>query len=124
MTLKVKIWIALFLAGVLLTVAAGYRAYFPGEVAVTRYVQSVAPGSAGWTKAISSTAKAPWNLALLAITIGLSWFVAGWRGVLLAPASFAGMWLLGKWLGPVISRPAIRPIWFMLRKSLAGIHFP
>ena len=104
MGLRQKAWVALFALAVVLTIGARYSACFPGDVAVTRFVQSIAPESSGWAQLISSTAKPPWNLALLAVTVGVSWWLAGWRAALLALASFAGMWGLGKWLGPLVAR--------------------
>ena len=47
----------------------------------------------------------PWILILIAVTFMLSWKIAGWRGGLLSLASFIGLWLLGKWLGPAIGQP-------------------
>ena len=59
----------LLAAALLLTVGAKYSPYFPGDVAVTRFVQWITPASTGWAQWISSTAKFPWNLVLLAVTV-------------------------------------------------------
>jgi len=82
--LREKTWIVLFAAAVLLTIGARYSAYFPGDVEVSRFVQRITPTLTGWAQWISSTAKLPWNLVLLALTAGLSWRLAGWRGAALA----------------------------------------
>jgi hypothetical protein len=103
-----KVWIALLAVAVSLTFAAGYTAYFPGDVGLTRLVQSLAPASTGLAQWISSTGKFPWCLLLLAMTVVLSWRIAGKRGALLAVASFAGMELVGLYLGPLVARP--RPV--------------
>lgn len=124
MALKEKAWIALFTAVVLLTIWARYSAYFPGDVTVTRFVQWITPASTGWAHRISSTAKFPWNLVLFAVTAGLSWWIAGWRAALLAMASFAGMWLLGKALGPIIARPRPSPELVHVAQKLSGYSFP
>jgi membrane-associated phospholipid phosphatase len=124
MVFKEKAWTALFAAAVLLIIGAKYLPYFPGDVAVTRFVQSIAPASKGWAQWISSTAKFPWNLVLLAVTVGVSWWLAGWRAALLALASFAGMWLLGKWLGPVVVRPRPSPDLVRVAEKLSGYSFP
>jgi membrane-associated phospholipid phosphatase len=122
--LKEKAWIALFVVTVLLIIGARYLPYFPGDVAVARFVQWITPASTGWAQWISSTAKFPWNLVLLAITVGLSWRLAGWRAALLAGASFAGMWVLGMWLGPLAARPRPSPTLVHVAEKLSGYSFP
>jgi undecaprenyl-diphosphatase len=124
MVLKEKLWMVLLAAALLLTVGAKYSPYFPGDVAVTRFVQWITPASTGWAQGISSTAKFPWNLVLLAVTVGLSWKLAGWRAALLALASFAGMWVLGKWLGPWVARPRPSPDLVHVAEKLSGYSFP
>jgi hypothetical protein len=124
MVMKEKAWMVLLAAALLLTVGAKYSPYFPGDVAVTRFVQGITPASTGWAQWISSTAKFPWNLVLLAVTVGLSWKLAGWRAALLALASFAGMWVLGKWLGPWVARPRPSPDLVYVAEKLSGYSFP
>jgi len=124
MVLKEKGWIALFAAAVLLIIGAKYLRYFPGDVIVTRFVQSIPPASAGWAQWISSTAKFPWSLVLLAVTVGVSWRLAGWLAALLALASFAGMWVLGKWLGALVARPRPSPSLVHVVEKLSGYSFP
>jgi hypothetical protein len=58
-TVKEKIWIAMLAAVVLLTAAARYWTYFPGDVAVTRFVQAHAPVSTSWAQWVTATAKSP-----------------------------------------------------------------
>lgn len=124
MVLKEKVWMVPLAAALLFTVGAKYSPYFPGDVAVTRFVQWITPASTGWAQWISSTAKFPWNLVLLAVTVGLSWKLAGWRAALLALASFAGMWVLGKWLGPWVARPRPSPDLVYVAEKLSGYSFP
>jgi hypothetical protein len=59
MALKEKAWIVLFATAVLLTIGARYLPYFPGDVAVTQFVQGITPTSTDWAQWISSTAKLP-----------------------------------------------------------------
>jgi len=124
MTPREKVWIALLAVAVSLTFAAGYAAYFPGDVALTRLVQSLVPASTGWAQWISSTGKFPWCLLLLAMTVVLSLRIAGVRGALLSLASFAGMELLGQYLGPLVARPRPAPDLVRVAQELPGYSFP
>ena len=124
MTQNEKAWIAVFALAVLLTLAAGHWAYFPTDVSVTRFVQWLTPESTGWAQWVSSTAKFPWSLVLLAVTVGISWRLAGWRAALLAVGSFVGMWAVGKWLGPMIARPRPSPDLVRVTEKLSGYSFP
>jgi undecaprenyl-diphosphatase len=121
---KYAVWVGLFIIAGLVTLAIKYYAYFPGDMAVTRFVQWVTPPSTGWAQWISSTAKFPWNMVLLAVTVGLSWKLAGWRAALLALASFGGMWVLGKWFGPLVARPRPSPDLVHVAEKLSGYSFP
>jgi len=124
MVLKEKAWMALCVLTVLLIIGARYSPYFPSDVAVARFVQWITSASTAWAQWISSTAKFPRNLFLLAITAGLSWKLAGWRAAVLALASFAGMWVLGMWLGPLVARPRPSPNLVHVAEKLSGYSFP
>jgi membrane-associated phospholipid phosphatase len=124
MRTKDAVWLALFVLTVLLTICVKYFPYLPGDVSVTRLIQSVLPESKGWAQAISSTAKMPWVLVLIALTFCLSWVIAGWRAGLLSLASFIGLFLLGTWLGPVIAQPRPSPELVKVAESTAGSAFP
>jgi undecaprenyl-diphosphatase len=82
------------------------------------------PESKSWAQTISSTAKMPWVLILIALTFSLSWVIAGWRAGLLSLASFIGLFLLGAWLGPVIAQPRPSPELVQVAESTAGSAFP
>ncbi len=73
---------------------------------------------------LSATAKFPWHLALVTITLVISWKVAGWRAAVLALFSFGGMWIMGKWLGPLVARPRPSPELISVPEQLAGYSFP
>jgi membrane-associated phospholipid phosphatase len=124
MTLKGKAFPALLIAVGALVLGARYLPHFPGDVAVARFVQGITPASTGWAQWMSSTGKFPWNLVLLAITAGLSWRLAGRRAVLLALASYAGMWVLGIYLGPLVGRPRPSPDLVHVADKLSGYSFP
>ena len=118
------IWIALFIIAALVTLAARYYAYFPGDVAVERGVQSLVPANLNWAEAVSRTAEFPWVLLILVIIVAFSWGLAGWRAALLSILSLLGMWVLGAWLGPVIARPRPSPELVRVFRSLSGYSFP
>lgn len=118
------LWIALLAAAFVVTLAAGRFAYFPGDPTLARFVQAVAPASHGWAKFISATAKAPWSFALLTITVAVAWKLDQWRAAVLGLCSFAGMWVLGKWLGPLVARPRPSPELIAIVEPLAGFSFP
>jgi membrane-associated phospholipid phosphatase len=56
--------------------------------------------------------------------VGLAGTLAGWRAALLALAGYAGMWILGKWLGPLIARPRPAPDLVRVAEKLSGYSFP
>ena len=124
MILKEKMWIGVSVIVVLLVVGAKYLSYFPGDIAVTLFIQRITPESTGWAHLVSSTAKPPWSLILVVVTVGLSWWIAGWRAALLALAGFAGMWILGKALGPVIERARPSAALIHVADKLSGYSFP
>ena len=66
----------------------------------------------------------PWNLILLGVAIGLSWELAGWRGAALAVVAFLAMWVLGKWLGPLIARPRPSSHLVYVPERLSAYSYP
>jgi undecaprenyl-diphosphatase len=77
-----------------------------------------------WALWITKSAAFPWSLFLLAITFALSWALAGWRIALYSILSFAGMWILGTLLSPVIARPRPSPALVHVVGSPSGYSFP
>jgi len=124
MRTKDVVWLVLLILTVLLTICLKYLPYLPGDVSITRLLQSVLPESKSWAQILSSTAKTPWVFILIAITFALSWAIAGWRAGLLAIASFVGLWLLGSWLGPVIAQPRPSPELVQVAEATPGSAFP
>ncbi|MHC1742694.1 MAG: phosphatase PAP2 family protein [Syntrophobacteraceae bacterium] len=121
---KTCIWVVLIVLAIVLVMGARYLPYFPGDVKVTRFVQSIAPAEMSWSKRISSTAEYPVSLILVVLTMAMSWFFAGLRAALAAMACFAGMWLVGLLLGPVIARPRPSPELVRVAEKLSGSSFP
>jgi undecaprenyl-diphosphatase len=118
------VWIGLWIIAFLVTLATKYFIYFPGDVVVERWVQSLAPQNLNWAVGVSRTAEFPWILLIIALVFAFSWVLSGWRGALISIFSFLGMLALGNWLGPVITRP--RPSAELVRvfRPLSGYSFP
>jgi membrane-associated phospholipid phosphatase len=110
-------WAVLVAIAVLGVVAPRYCAYFPGDVAVDRWVQPSIDGDLAWARTLSGTADVPRILVLAGLVLVASWVLAGWRGALLSIASFVGMYALGQWLGPATARARPSP-------ELPGSSFP
>ena len=117
-------WIGLCIVAALATLAEKYFSYFPGDVAVERWVQSLVPPNLNWAAAVSRTAEFPWVLLIMALIFALAWVLAGWRAALLSILSLAGMWILGAVLGPVIARPRPSPELVGVFRPLTGSSFP
>jgi undecaprenyl-diphosphatase len=124
MSTKEAVWLALFVLAVVLMICLKYLPYLPGDVSTTRLIQSALPESKYWAQVLSSTAKAPWIWVLIAVTFVISWAIAGWRASLLSIVSFFGLWLLGKWLGPVIAQPRPSPELVQVVEAASGYAFP
>jgi membrane-associated phospholipid phosphatase len=118
------VWIGLFIIAALVTLAAKYDPYFPGDVTVERWVQSLLPQNLKWAEGVSRTAEFPWVLLILALVFALSWALAGWRGAIVSAVSFGGMLALGYWLSPAIARPRPSPELVHVFRPLSGYSFP
>ena len=121
---KEIIWLVLFVSAILLVLAEKYLPYLPGDVALTKLVQSLLPESRGWAKWLSSTAEMPWLLILVAVIFSLCWKIAGWRASLLSLFSIVGVSLLGLWLGPIVAQPRPSPRLIQVSSSFSGSAFP
>jgi membrane-associated phospholipid phosphatase len=124
MRTKDVVWLILLFLAVVLTGCLKYYPYLPGDVSSTRLIQSFLPESTYWAQVVSSTAKPPWVFGLIALTLAVSLAIAGWRAGLLSLASFMGLWLLGKWLGPVIAQPRPSPELVQVAEAVSGSAFP
>jgi len=117
-------WVWLFVVAVLLTTAPRYFPYFPGDVALERWVQSLFSQDLSWAERVSHTAEYPRLLVPVALVFFLSWLIAGWRAALLSLVSLAGMLALGNWLGPSIARPRPSADLVHVLRLLKGSSFP
>jgi undecaprenyl-diphosphatase len=118
-----RVLIVLAFAAVILTVAAARGPIWPGDVAVTGYLQALSPGTA-WAEAMTKSASAPWSF-ILALSVGaIIWWVAGWRPAVAVALAFGSMWMMGEWVKPLIARP--RPSAALVRVigTPKGFSFP
>jgi undecaprenyl-diphosphatase len=124
MRFNYAVWVGLLIIAFLVTLATKYFIYFPGDLAVARWVQSLLSNNLNWTVGVSRTAEFPWVLLVMALIFAVSWVLAGWRAALICIFGFLGMLALGHWLGPVIARP--RPSAELVRvfRPLSGYSFP
>ena len=121
---KHGIWIGLFLVAALVTLAAHYYPYFPGDVAAAKWVQGLVPADLQWAEVVSRAGEFPWILLILALVFTLSWVLGGWRAALLSIVSLAGMLALGACLSPAVARPRPSPELVQVWRPLHGFSFP
>jgi membrane-associated phospholipid phosphatase len=117
-------WPVAFIIAALLVLAARYYAFFPGDVSVERWVQSLVPGDLSWAEMVSKSAEFPWFLLIVGFIFVSSRVFGGWRAALLSLVSVAGMLALGKWLGPLIARPRPSPDLVHVFRPLTGYACP
>jgi len=124
MRTKDVVLIVLLIVAISVSLASKYYTHFPGDVAVTRWVQSLVSPNLNWAEGFSRTAEFPGILLILALIVALSWALAGWRAALISIFSLVGMWALGNWLSPVIARPRPSPELVHVLRPLSGYSFP
>jgi len=124
MRINYAAWIGLCFVAALATLTTKFFSYFPGDVEVERWVQSMVPPNLNWAEAVSRTAEFPWVLLIMVLIFALSWVLAGWRAALLSILSLVGMWVLGALLGSAIARPRPSPELVRVFRALTGSSFP
>jgi len=85
-------------------VAARQTPYFPGDLALARGIQSVAPAGA-WARAVTRAAYAPWIYGVLAVSAIAALRVAGWRGAAAMIVTFFALMQLETGIKETIRRP-------------------
>jgi membrane-associated phospholipid phosphatase len=124
MRAKYSGWVVLFVIAALAVLAAKYYAYFPGDVAVEKWVQSQAGQNRKWAEVISDAANSPWIFFILAVVFAISWKLGGWRTAFASILIFLIMQILGNWLGPLVARPRPSAELVNVLKPLSGYSFP
>ena len=77
----------------------------PGDVGVTRILQSLLGKAPRWAEWLTETAKPPMVIATLGMGAGLAWLAAGWRSAFSVPLAFGLAWLIDKGLRAAIFAP-------------------
>ncbi len=95
-------WVVAIIVTALLSWAVARSTTLPGDVAITRILQSIGPQDDSWAEAGATSAKTPWNFILLAVTVILSWLIAGWRAAVFAALCFLVLLAPGPWLQTVM----------------------
>jgi membrane-associated phospholipid phosphatase len=124
MRIKYAGWIVLFVIATLAVLAAKYYDYFPGDVAIEKWVQSLTDRNLKWAEVVSDAAKSPWIFYILVIVFVVSWYLAGWRAAFASILIFLIMQILGNWLGPFVARPRPSAELVNVLKPLSGYSFP
>ena len=68
---------------VLIGTAVAMEPYFAGDVRLAHLIQSVSPNPQWWATPVSNLAPAPGKFYVMAAVLTASFFVAGWRGLVL-----------------------------------------
>ena len=68
---------------VLIATAVAMEPYFAGDVRLAHLIQSVSPNPQWWATPVSNLAPAPGKFYVMAVVLTASFFVAGWRGLVL-----------------------------------------
>jgi membrane-associated phospholipid phosphatase len=111
------------LAGALI-LAAARSAYFPGDVALARFVQSAAPLPVKFAQWTTATADKPYCFVLLGLTFFTAWLTSGWRAAFISIGVFFGLWFFGLWLSPAVARPRPSPHLIHVVGHPRGYAFP
>lgn len=118
------LWLLMLALAVLAIVAAGRQAYFLGDLALARWLQSIVGDNLQWARLITSSVGVPTNLILLGASIMLAWRWAGTRGALILPLSYGFVWLAESWLKTLAMRPRPSPALIHVAGAPTGFSFP
>lgn len=89
---------------VAMLVAARQTAYFPGDLELTRAIQSWVPAGA-WARAVTRAAYAPWIYGVLAVSAIAALRVAGWRAAVAMAVTFVALMQVETGMKGFIARP-------------------
>ena len=100
-----------------LLVAARTSPYFPGDLELARWIQSVAPAG-DWARAVTRAAYVPWVYGVLAVSAIAALRIAGWRASLAMVVVFFAMMHAEHYIKDHIARP--RPSADLLKGGTAS----
>lgn len=103
--------------------AAALEPYFTGDVAVARAVQAASPGTA-WAVQVTNLALAPAKYLVMALTIAIAYWLAGWKGVLLTVAAVAVEQTFGEASKQIAERPRPARDLITVVGDPSGFSFP
>jgi membrane-associated phospholipid phosphatase len=106
-----------------LSAAAALYPYFPGDVALTRLVQTHVPGVA-WAQLLTEAAGSPWKYVLAGAGALVGWYVATWRGATIVLVATLALPPLGDWLKALVARPRPAASLIDVIGQPAGASFP
>jgi membrane-associated phospholipid phosphatase len=104
--------------------AAAWWPRFPGDLAMSQFLQSLFPGEREWAQAITATGKNPYRWGLLLLGMGATWKLCGTRWLILPVLCFLVMLGLDQVLKPLIGRPRPSPELVEVTGSSAGYSCP
>lgn len=117
-------WVILMaLATAVIGFSVRQMAYFPGDVAVTRWVQAQSSGTA-WAAAVSRLATEPFRYFVMGLTIGLAFALGGLRGGLLAVGVIAIEQYGAESTKAIFMRPRPSPTLVSVVGTPTGYSFP
>ncbi len=115
---------ALFAITSIVAFFAARSAYFPGDIALATFIQSLSGEKVGWARTMTSTVSSPWNYVLLTITAMIAWWMTNWHGAVLAIISFGGMVFAEPYLKSLIGRPRPSAQLIHVVGAPSGFSFP
>lgn len=117
-------WLGLLALTLLFAWLAARFPYFPGDVGLARFIQSVSGHHLDWARFITRTVSAPWIYVLLLIVALAAWRLIGWRGAIIAVLSYGGVWFAEATLKSMVARPRPSAQLIQVAGSTAGFSFP
>lgn len=96
----------------------------PGDLAVSRTLQSLFGEAPPWAHWLTETAKPPLVVATMALAAGLAWLSNSWRGALGIPLAFGLAWLSDKALRAMIFAPRPSSDWIAVAGPSSASGLP
>jgi membrane-associated phospholipid phosphatase len=118
-----QVLLLMTLVAIALVAAAARVPHWPGDIALTRFLQESSPDTA-WAETVTKSASPPWSFGLAAFAAAIAWWLAGWRAALVVALSFGSLWWIGDWVKPFIGRPRPSPTLVDVTGSPRGYSFP